>query len=164
MLKQRAAELAREDAGEPGGGAVLHVIGFRFSGELYAVEQRYVREIVPVRMLTPLPGAPGFVLGVVGIRGRIVSLVDLKRFFGFPEQGLSERDRTIVLSGYGMEFGILAEEIAGTQTVPEEKVKKTTRMEERIGARYSLGVVEEGPIVLDAQAMLTDERLVVREG
>ena len=88
-LKARAAELSRRPARtEPE--TVLNCLEFRLSGESYALEMSYVAETLPLTDFTPLFCTPPFVLGITNLRGRIVSIVDLRRFFELPAPGLSD--------------------------------------------------------------------------
>src|SRR5688572_7065199 len=109
ILRARARALARPPAHTQGAEAWLHVLEFRLAQERYAIETRYVREVYPLKDLTPLPCTPPFVLGIVNVRGRILPVVDLKKFFDLPEQGLSDLHRVILLEGNGLELGLLAD-------------------------------------------------------
>ena len=90
ILKARAKALAREQEPDQCEQDRLEVIEFVLADEKYAVESSFVREVYPFREFTPIPGAPPFVLGIINVRGHIVSVVDLKKFFGLPEKGLTD--------------------------------------------------------------------------
>ncbi len=97
ILKARAQALAREPAKTEAAAEHIEVIEFFLAYERYAVESRYVREVTPLDNLTPLPCAPAFVLGIVSVRGEIISVIDIKKFFELPEPGLTNLNRVIVL-------------------------------------------------------------------
>ena len=88
VLRARAQALARVPEQARAQANLLEVLEFRLASERYAVETRHIQEVHPFRELTPLPCTPAFVLGVVNVRGRILPVLDIKRFFGLPEQGL----------------------------------------------------------------------------
>src|ERR1700712_5225839 len=90
ILRERARLLARVPESEPVAGAVLELLEFSLAQERYAVENRFVREVCPLKELTPLPCTPPFLLGVVNVRGRILPVLDLKKFFDLPEKGLTD--------------------------------------------------------------------------
>jgi purine-binding chemotaxis protein CheW len=138
----------------------LTVIEFWLVYEKYAVEMRFVREIAALRHYAPLPGAPEFVLGVVNLRGRIVSVVDLKRFFDLPDRGLTDLNKIIVLQDGSMEFGILADAVIGVRTLQESSVQPPLPTLTGIRAEFSRGVTPDAMVVLHAQHMLSDKRLV----
>ncbi|HZD94720.1 MAG TPA: chemotaxis protein CheW, partial [Candidatus Sulfotelmatobacter sp.] len=60
----------------------LHIVGFRIGNEIFGVPIALVHEIVRVPDITSVPDSPGYVQGVINLRGRIVSVVDLRRRFG----------------------------------------------------------------------------------
>src|SRR5688572_14220407 len=108
VLQERARRLGAKPTPEQTA-VTLDVIEFMLADERYAVESVFVREVCPLKDLTPLPGTPDFILGVVGIRGHILSIVDLRRFFDLPFKGLTDFNKVIVVSGDRMEFGLLAD-------------------------------------------------------
>ena len=88
ILKARAKVLAQEPEKEVLDQDYLEVVEFLLAYETYGIESAYVREIYPLTEITPLPGTPPFVRGIVNIRGQILSVIDLKKFFELPEKGL----------------------------------------------------------------------------
>ncbi len=87
-LKERARALAREAAGIEEDESHLEVVEFMLAHERYALELTHIREVYPLKELTPLPGTPDFVLGIINVRGQILSIVDIKRFSIFLKRGL----------------------------------------------------------------------------
>ncbi len=81
LMQQRARELARPLADGAAEGEHIEVLEFILAHERYAIETAWVQEVYPLRQLTPLPGTPAFVLGVVNVRGKIISVMDLRVFF-----------------------------------------------------------------------------------
>ena len=63
----------------------LHIVGFRVGRETYGVPSRSVHEIVRVPEITAVPDAPDYVEGVINLRGKIVSVIDLRKRFGEKE-------------------------------------------------------------------------------
>src|SRR5687767_3493009 len=108
-LRVRARALARpqQQAGTAEGS--IELLEFRLADERYAIETRYVREVYPLKDLTPLPSALAFVLGIVNVRGHILPVLDLKKFFDLPAKGLTDLHRIIVVRGNDLEFGLLAD-------------------------------------------------------
>lgn len=163
ILRARAQALARVPAPVPGADEALPVVEFVLAWERYAVEASYVRELVPLRELTPVPCTPAYVMGLISVRGEILSVIDIKKFFELPERGLGDLNKVIVLEGGGMRFGILADAIVGVRAVPRKDVQTGLPTLTGIRADYLLGVTSERLVVLDARALLHDRRLVVEE-
>src|ERR1700722_14089268 len=105
ILRARAQALARSPVSVPSPSTMLELLEFRLASERYALETRHVQDVHPLRDLTPLPCTPPFVLGIVNVRGRILPVLDLKKFFDLPERGLTDLHRVILVRGNGLELG-----------------------------------------------------------
>lgn len=139
------------------------VVEFTLAGERYALESLWVREVAPLENLTPLPCTPPFVLGIVNLRGEILSVVDLGKFFGLPEEALTDRNRLLVLECGPMRFGVLADAVLGLRSVPLAAMQSSLPTLTGIREKYLKGVTPERTVILDAEKLLTDPGLVVQE-
>ena len=163
ILKTRAQELAREPEREPAAEGFLEVVEFVLSGERYAVETAQVREVHQLRNLTALPCTPAFVAGIVNLRGQILAVVNLKKFFGLPERGITEFDKVIVVRAGEMELGLLADDILGVRAVPVGAIGPAPAALSGLRKEYLKGVTAEPLIVLDVAKLLADPRIRVQE-
>lgn len=163
VLRARASTLAQQSSSTGAVGELVSVIEFSLASETYAVESTFVRETFPLTDFTPLPGVPPFVLGIVNVRGQILSIVDLKKFFDLPERGLGQLNKLIILHSTEMEFGVLADEILGVRSIPSEAIQPAPVIISGIGRDYIQGVTTNGVIVLDTNKLLTDEQIVVHQ-
>jgi purine-binding chemotaxis protein CheW len=163
ILRARARVLARPPEQAPAADTLLEVLEFRLAQERYAVETRYVREVYPLKDLTPLPCTPPFVLGIVNVRGHILPVLDLKKFFDLPEQGLTDLVRIIVVRGHDLELGLLAEVIVGVRSVPVESLQPSLPTLTGIRSDYLKGVTAERLVVLDLERILEDPKMSVYE-
>jgi purine-binding chemotaxis protein CheW len=160
VLRERAVQLARPPA-DPTGIDALELLEFRLASERYAIETRHVTEVHPLRDLTPLPGTPDFVRGIVNLRGRILPVFDLKKFFALPEAGLTDLHRIVEVRGNGLELGLLADMVVNVLTLPRAALQPPLPMLSQIAAGYVMGISEQRVIVLDLDRVLADPRLVV---
>lgn len=163
ILKARAQALARQPAQAQTAAAHIEVVEFVLAAERYAVETRFVREVHPLENLTPLPCTPAFVLGIVNLRGEILSVIDLKKFFELPEKGLTDLDKVIVLEAENMLFGILADAVPGVRRVSVDEIQPSLPTLTGVREAYLKGVTAERVVILDAARLLADERLIVLE-
>jgi purine-binding chemotaxis protein CheW len=163
ILRARAQALAREsERGEVTRGA-LEVMEFLLAYERYAVESSYVREVYPLKELTPLPCVAPFVLGIVNIRGQILSIINLKRFFDLPEKGLTDLNKLVIVHDTHMAFGILADAILGVRSIPLKDIQPSLPTLTGIRDAYLKGVTGERLVLLDAGKLLADQKLIVVE-
>jgi purine-binding chemotaxis protein CheW len=163
VLRARAQALAREPEPEEATQGALEVVEFLLAYETYAIESSYVREVYPLKTFTPLPCTPPFVLGIINIRGQILSIVDLKNFFDLPEKGLTDLNKVIVVHDANMAFGILADALLGVRSIPLGHIQPSLPTLTGIRAAYLKGVTGERLVILDAAKLLADKRLIVLE-
>lgn len=163
ILRARAQALARPLEQAPVAATLLEVLEFRLAQERYAVETRYVREVYPLKDLTPLPCTPPFVLGIVNVRGRILPVVDLKKFFDLPEQGLTDLHRIILVEGNDVELGLLADATVGVRSIPVDSLQSSLPTLTGIRSEYLKGVTAERLVVLDVARILADPKIIVHE-
>jgi purine-binding chemotaxis protein CheW len=163
ILGERAAQLARKRDADAPSGTELELLQFKLASEAYAIENRFVQEVHPLHDLTPLPCTPAFVLGIVNVRGRILPVLDLKKFFDLPEQGLTDLHRIILVRGHDVELGLLADMTLGVRRVAAESLQPSLPTLTGIRAEYLKGVGREHLVVLDLDRILSDPKIIVHE-
>ncbi len=160
VLRQRARALAQpaEAAPLPDG---LELLVFRVGSERWAMETRHVREVLPLRGLTPLPGTPPFVHGIVNVRGRVSAVLDLRRLFGLPEHGLGDLHRIVLVEHDGSRFGLLAGLDVGVRRVPLAQLGPAPHPPDGGAAAWLRGMTPDGLAVLDIERVCNDPRMLV---
>ena len=162
ILRARARSLATKEK-EKLPNAQLEVVEFTLSSEHYAIESNYIREIYPLSEFTPLPCTPPFVLGLVNVRGQIISIINIKKLFELPEKGLTDLNKVIIVHDGKMEIGILVDSILGVCSVALDELQSSLPTLTGIRAQYLKGITKDPLVVLDMENILSDERLVVDE-
>jgi purine-binding chemotaxis protein CheW len=160
-LKNRAIAIAQEPEQKRETSTITEVIEFILAAESYGIESAFVREVYPLKDYTPLPGLPPYIFGIINVRGQILPVIDLKKFFNLSEKGLGELNKVIILRNDQMEFGILADEVHGTQAIELEDIQVVPPTVSGIGEEYLKGVTKESLIVLNAERLLSDKSIVV---
>jgi len=163
ILKARAQALAREPVQAEAANECLEVVEFLLAYERYAVESRYAWEVFPLENLTPLPCTPAFVLGIINLRGEILSVIDIRKFFELPEQGLTDLNKVIVLRSENMLFGILVDAITGVRRIPIADIQPSLPTLTDIREDYLRGVTPDRTVILDAEKLLSDANIIVQE-
>src|SRR5258705_4782420 len=85
----------------------LHIVGFQVGRETYGVPITSLHEIVRVPEITAVPDAPDYMEGVINLRGKIVSVIDLRKRFGEPAKTLHRRNRILVVEHGGRVSGLI---------------------------------------------------------
>lgn len=163
ILKARAQSLAQEPIRAEAANGRIEVVEFVLAYERYAIESRYIREVCSLENLTPLPCSPAFVLGIINLRGEILSVIDIKKFFDLPEKGLTDLNKVIVLQSENMLFGILADAIPGVRRVPIADIQPSLPTLTDIREAYLRGVTPDRTVILDAEKLLSDTTIIVQE-
>jgi purine-binding chemotaxis protein CheW len=163
ILRTRAHALAKTVADEAPTQSLIELLEFRLADEKYGIETTFVQEVCPFKDLTPLPCTPPFLLGIVNVRGRILPVLDLKRFFELPEPGISDLHRIILVRSDELEFGILADVILGVRAIELDSLQTSLPTLTGIRDDYLMGVSAERLIVLDMNRILRDPRIIVQE-
>lgn len=159
MLEARTHALAQRSAAAPAGG--LQVVEFLLGATVYAMEAQAVREVRPLTELTPLPGTPDFVSGVIHAHGRIVAVVDLRRLLALPSAGLADQDKVIILQRGDVGLGVLADRVVGTGTVAAGTLRAPRPDDGAMPARHLRGLTASGTRLLDVDGLLADPALVL---
>jgi purine-binding chemotaxis protein CheW len=163
LLKERSHALALRENDHAAPKKCIEIIVFRLAYETYGIETAFVREVYPLKEMTTLPGTPSFVIGIINVRGRIVSVIDLKKFFNLPEKGLGELNKVIIMDNERMEFGILADVVEGTQSVALEEIMAPPPSIIGIGRKYLKGITKERIVMLEAEGILNDESIIIND-
>ena len=163
VLRARARALAQPPQSARAAQASIEVLEFSLGQERYAVESRLVREAYPLKTLTPLPCAPAFIAGIVNVRGRITAVIDMKKFFDLPGQGLTDLHRVILVRRHDFDLGLLADAIVGVRDIALNSLQSSLATLTGVRGEYVKGVTAERLVVLDLEQVLADPRIVVDE-
>lgn len=138
----------------------VHLVCFRLGKETFGVDIFAVREIVRHQEITTVPGAPDFVLGVVNLRGRVISVVDLGRQLGLAPSQITTSSRILVIELDGVRVGFLVDAATSVIKVPPEAVDPPPEIIGDVKADYLEGVAK-----LDGRlAILVNLRKVLSAG
>jgi purine-binding chemotaxis protein CheW len=118
----------------------LHIIGFRVGRETFGVPIRLVHEIVRVPEITSVPDSPGYVEGVINLRGKIVSVVDLRKRFGEKEITSNKKNRILVTEVEGKMVGLIVDAASEVIKIPETEVDLPPSVFEEGELNYVTGV------------------------
>ena len=118
----------------------LHIVGFRVGRETFGVPISLVHEIVRVPEITAVPEAPDCIEGVINLRGKIVSVVDLRKRFGEPEIRRTKKNRILVVEVAGKMVGLIVDSASEVLKVPPSEVEQPPDVFEEGELNYVTGV------------------------
>lgn len=177
---QRAAKLAQW-TGQEGKDEQIELLLVQLGREVYGFDVQHVFDIRPAARITRVPRVPDWVTGVTNRRGHILSVLDLRRFFGLvpqehsqDEEGTEHVETTpylVFVETPEMEAyaALLVDGAPTIEMLPLSRVQDATDTPRGLRPEYVRGVVEcEGEheqiaVILDLPALMNDERLIIHE-
>jgi purine-binding chemotaxis protein CheW len=162
LLAERARSLARRlQATAAARAATLELLCFSLARERYAIEARYVFQVLRLTELTRLPGAPEHVLGITSLRGELLPVFDIRMLLGVAPESLCDMSRLIVLGTRTAEFGILADVVHELSAIDRSALLAPPDSIAGAGRTYLRGVTADALIVLDGGVLLEDQALYI---
>lgn len=172
---QRATQLAKplieEDTGEH-----VELALIQLGREIYAIDVQYVLEIRPAEQITRVPRVPAWITGVVNLSGHILSVLDLRSFFGLApiepddiENQITPYLDLVVVETPTMEAALLTEDVLAIEAFTVNRIQDVAATIQGIDPEYVRGMLDWGKdalrmvVVLDIPTLLADDRLVVQE-
>lgn len=129
---------------------------FNIDNECYGIEIRYVTEIINMMPITPVPGLPVYVKGIVNLRGRIIPVMDIRIRFNKQSVDYSERTCIVVASIDGMDIGFIVDSVAEVLSIPDSDVVDPPNIN-RDSNRFikGIGKVKDSiKLILDYQSLI----------
>lgn len=163
ILKHRARMLSRKPEHIKEHEDTIELVEFVLAYENYAIESVYISEVYPLKEFVTIPCTPDFVVGIINVRGRIISIIDLKKIFDLPEKGIADFNKIIIIKSELNEFGIVADSITGVRSIPVNEIQTSMSTLTGVRERYLKGVLKNRIIFLDAAKILSDTNIIVHE-
>lgn len=128
----------------------LHIVGFQVGRETYGVPITSLHEIVRVPEITAVPDAPDYLEGVINLRGKIVSVMDLRKRFGDKKATIKKQNRILVVEHSGKLAGLIVDSASEVLRIASENVEAPPAafQEGGLNCVTGLGKVEGRLIVL----------------
>ena len=163
VLRERAEVLSMIPDPVSERGVAMNCIGFLLSDELYLIETVFLLEVIYLNEITPLPCCPPYILGIINVRGRIISIINLKNFLNLPDKGITNFNRVIVVEHNGIEVGLLVDDVVESTTVFKDQLIPLISTLTAKQKEYLLGVTIDHAIVFNLEKFLSDEKIIINE-
>ena len=114
---------------------------FTAMGQEYGLQAMRVQEISAMIEITTVPKAPAYIEGILNLRGRLVSIINFRKKFGFDPRGQDEDTRIVIVEHSGFPIGIMVDSVEEVIRIPDENVQKLPDMTTTAAsAEYLTGV------------------------
>ena len=140
----------------------MQYVTFTLENEVYGINVMQVQEVLREIEVAPVPGAPHYVLGIINLRGNVVSVIDGRARFGLPAVESTPLTRIIVIEAQQQIIGILVDSVAEVVDVEASEVETAPNVGSSDASRYIDGVVNRDDkllIVVDLNKLLTEAEL-----
>ena len=158
MLKQEEMQQIEEEEEEDT--QKNKFLTFKIAKESYAIEIKYVTEIIGIQKITEVPDMPVFIKGVINLRGRIIPVMDVRIRFNMAPKEYDERTCIVVVNVERSSVGFVVDEVSEVVDISENQIEPPPRTHKGEGHKYVQGmgkIGEEVKILIDVAKLLQDE-------
>ena len=138
----------------------IQLVTFRLKDETYGINVMQVQEVLRVTDIAPVPGAPHYVLGIINLRGNVVTVIDTRMRFGLPQTEMDDLSRIIVIESEAQVVGILVDSVAEVADLRLSEIDSAPNVGNEESSRYIQGVASRDNnllIVVDLNKLLSEE-------
>lgn len=137
-------------------GDLLQYLTFKLLEETYAINVMQIKEVLRYNEIAPVPGAPVYVLGIVNLRGNVVTVVDTRIRFGLPECTITDDTRIIIIEHDGEQVGLLVDAVHEVFYLYQNEIEQSPSVGNDAALKFIQGVYqkeEELVILLELDRM-----------
>ena len=139
--------------------SILRYVTFRLEEEVYGINVMQVQEVLRVTEIAPVPGAPDYVLGIINLRGNVVTVVDTRERLGLGSKEMEESTRIVIIEADKMVVGILVDAVAEVVDLRASEIESAPSVGNDESSKYIQGVASrdgELLILVDLNKLLDD--------
>ena len=139
---------------------VLQWVTFQLGSETYGINVLQVREVLRVTDITPVPGSADYVLGIINLRGNVVTVIDCRRCFGMEDKDHDDATRIIIVEASNQIVGILVDSVAEVVYLRSSQIDHAPSVGGEDGAKYIQGVYsrdDELLILVDLNKLIVND-------
>jgi len=138
----------------------LRWVTFRLENEKYGINVMQVQEVLRVTEIAPVPGAPSYVLGIINLRGNVVTVIDTRSRFGLIPAEMDDSTRIVIIEAEEQVVGILVDSVAEVVDLKASDIESAPNVGTEESAKFIQGVAshdDELLILVDLNKLLSDE-------
>ncbi len=138
---------------------VLQWVTFRLGNETYGINVMQVQEVLRYTDIAPVPGAPIYVLGIINLRGNVVTVIDTCQRFGLQPIDVSDNTRIVIIEAESQVIGILVDSVAEVVYLRSSEIESAPNVGNDESAKFIQGVANRNGellILVDLNKLLSD--------
>ncbi len=135
-------------------------VTFRLGEETYGVNVMQVQEVLRITEIAPVPGSPDYVVGIINLRGNVVTVIDTRKRFGLYPKDSDDSSRIVIIEADDQVIGILVDSVAEVVELRASEIESAPNVGNEESSRYIQGVTSRNGellILVDLNRFLSDE-------
>ena len=162
ILKHRAMLLARptEKPFTPPG---KQYVVFELAKEKFACDIAFSDEVIVVKSILTIPCTPQYIVGVLSLRGSLVTVIDLRYFFNMQEKTVLGSDRALVIKNGDFRVALLTDDVVGLQYIAHDEIQSNHSILYSFPKEHVSGINNERTIILNPPSLFKREILEVNQ-
>ncbi|MBB1268057.1 chemotaxis protein CheW [Shewanella sp. SR44-3] len=139
---------------------VLQWVMFKLNNETYGINVMQVQEILRYTEIAPVPGAPDYVVGIINLRGNVVTVINTRARFGLDSVEVDDSTRIVIIEAEKQVIGILVDSVAEVIYLRRSEIDNAPNVGTEESAKYIQGVSNrdnELLILVDLDKLLSDD-------
>lgn len=155
-------ELEMSQHNETGPAGYERFIQFDLGTESYGIQLLMVKEVIPLPETTPLPNSPSHYVGIMNLRGQIISVVDLRKKLNVKPKSEELEEAVIIVEFEGVGIGVVVDSINRVLNISDNDISEVPEISSQINAKYIQGVYQGEKrltIMLDLKSVLNIDEI-----
>ena len=139
---------------------IIQWVTFRLDGEVYGINVMQVQEVLRVTEIAPVPGAPDYVMGIINLRGNVVTVIETRKRFGLQSGEIDDSSRVVISEAGGYVVGILVDSVAEVVDLKRSEIESSPNVGNEESSKYIEGVATHNDnllILVDINKLLSTE-------
>lgn len=146
---------------------ILQWVTFKLAGETYGVNVMQVQEVLRYSEIAPVPGAPSYVIGIINLRGNVVTVIDTRERFALSPGEVTDNTRIVIIEADGHVVGILVDSVAEVVYLRQSEIEMAPNVGNEESAKFIQGVCHKNKellILIELDKLLTDDEWAEIDG
>ena len=139
---------------------ILQWVTFKLDNETYGINVMRVQEVLRYTEIAPVPGAPSYVLGIINLRGNVVTVIDTRQRFGLDTVEVSDNTRIVIIEADKQVVGIMVDSVAEVVYLRQSEVETAPNVGNEESAKFIQGVCNKNNellILVELDKMMSEE-------
>ena len=139
---------------------ILQWVTFKLDNETHGINVMRVQEVLRYTEIAPVPGAPSYVLGIINLRGNVVTVIDTRQRFGLMNAEISDNTRIVIIEADKQVVGIMVDSVAEVVYLRQSEIETAPNVGNEESAKFIQGVCNKNNellILVELDKMMSEE-------